>query len=317
MRYINGCTFGMGSRRGFTQDERWKTSLRLMQEETGCDTVILPVAALQDHAYSTIIDWETPDVMSMEDVRAVNAYARQLGLRVILKAMVNCRDGYWRAFIRFFDTYVPTEPTWAQWFASYNAFVWQLAETAQEIGADMLCIGCEMVGTDHRAEEWRALIAGVRARYGGPITYNCDKYQEHNVAWWDAVDVISSSGYYPIDRLEENFARIEAVADKAERPFFFMESGCPSREGSEYIPNDWRAGGAQSNEAQRKWYAAYTDALLRHPKIKGTVWWDWSAMWLYPPEKAATDNGYALYNKPAAAVLRDFSEEIRKNQGEM
>ncbi len=26
-----------------------------------------------------------------------------------------------------------------------------------------------------------------------------DKYQENNVTWWDCVDVISSSGYYPID----------------------------------------------------------------------------------------------------------------------
>ena len=56
MRYLNGCTFGFMSRRGFTQGEEWKTSLRLMQQETGCDTVILPVAALQDHAYSTKVD---------------------------------------------------------------------------------------------------------------------------------------------------------------------------------------------------------------------------------------------------------------------
>ena len=71
MRYLNGCTFGFMSPRGFAQREEWKTSLRLMKAETGCDTVILPVAALQDHAYSTKVDYETPDVMSIEDVQAV------------------------------------------------------------------------------------------------------------------------------------------------------------------------------------------------------------------------------------------------------
>lgn len=311
MEFIHGCTFGFMSPRGFTQKENWKESLRLMQAETGCDTVLLAVGALQDHAYSTQVDYETPDVMSMDDVRNVCAYARELGMKIILKAMVNCRDGYWRAYIRFFDTYVPTEPTWDQWFASYGRFVTALAETAQEVGADMYCIGCEMVGADHCADHWRALVKQVRACYKGLVTYNCDKFQENNVTWWDAVDVISSSGYYPIDQLDAHFTRIEQVAEQFGRPFMFMESGCPSREGSEYIPNDWRAGGAQSNDAQRKWYAACTETLLAHPAIRGVVWWDWSAVRLYPIEKAAGDNGYGLYGKPAAAVVRAFAEKVR------
>ena len=313
MRYLNGCTFGFMSPRGFTQGEDWKTSLELMARSTLCDTVVLPVAALQDHAYSTHVDYETPDVMSMDDVRAVAAQARALGLRVVVKAMVNCRDGYWRAYIRFFDSYVPTEPTWADWFASYGDFVVALARTAQEVDADMFCVGCEMVGADHRQQEWRALIARVRQVYAGPITYNCDKYQEGNITWWDAVDVISSSGYYPVDQLEEHFLRVQQVAAKFHRPFFFMESGCPSRKGSEYIPNNWSHGGAQDLESQARWYQAYTDALLRHPGIRGSVWWDWSAR-LYPLEKAANDSGYALYGKPAADILRRYSRAVAQRE---
>lgn len=307
MRTLNGFTFGFCCKRDFTQKDEWKTSLRLMKQETGCDTVVIAVAALQDHAYSTRVDWTTPDVMSMEDVRRVCAYARELGLRIVLKAMVNCRDGYWRAYIHFFDHAAPCEPTWQEWFDSYTAFVCALADTARECGADMLCVGCEMVGTDHRADEWRSLIAQVRPRFSGLITYNCDKYQEDAVDWWDAVDVISSSGYYPMDKLDENFARIERVAQRFERPFLFMECGCPSREGSQYLPNDWRLGGEQSNAAQEKWYQAFTSAVLRHPFVRGTVWWDWSATRLCPLEKADTDSGYGVYGKPACRVLRDFS----------
>lgn len=314
MRYLNGCTFGFMSRRGFTQREEWKNSLRLMKEETGCEAVILPVAALQDHAYSTKVDYDTPDVMSMDDVRAVAKEARSLGMRVVIKAMVNCRDGYWRAYIRFFDSYVPTEPTWEQWFGSYGEFVVDLARTAQEIQAEMFCVGCEMVGADHRAAEWRKLIADVRQVYTGTVTYNCDKFQENNVTWWDAVDAISSSGYYPIDQLEEHFTRIEQVAEKFDRPFFFMESGCPSRKGSEYVPNNWAFGGEQCLDSQTQWYQAYVDALLRHPKIRGCVWWDWSAMRLYPIERAFTDAGYAIYGKPAARVLREYSQAIAQRE---
>lgn len=295
------------------ENEEWKTSLQLMKEQTGCDTVVLPVQALQDHTYCTQIDYTTPDVLSLEDMKTISRYAQSIGLKVIVKAMVNCRDGYWRAYIRFFDNYVPTEPTWEQWFASYDAFVVALAKAAEEVNADMFCIGCEMVGADHREAEWRDLIAQVRQVYHGPLTYNCDKFQENYVTWWDALDVISSSGYYPIDQLDEHLSRIEEVARRENKPFFFIESGCPSRMGSDFVPNDWRYGGDQDNETQRRWYKAFTDAVLRHPLIEGTTWWDWSSH-LYDAEKAATDDGYGLYCKPVVPVLQEYSRRVRKEK---
>jgi hypothetical protein len=314
MEYFNGCTYGFMSPRGFTQKAGWKVSLQKMVETTGCDTLLLPVGALQDHAYSVKVDYETPDVMSFDDVRNVCAYARELGLKIILKAMVNCRDGYWRAYIRFIDNYVPSEPTWGEWFESYGRFVCELAKVAQEVEAEMYCIGCEMVGTDHRADEWRALIREVRKHYTGPITYNCDKFQEDYVTWWDAVDVISSSGYYPIDQLDHHFARIQAVAEKFDRPFMFMECGCPSRDGSQYVPNNWNFGGELSQEAQRLWFDAFCQCMLKNPWVRGNGWWDWSAMWLYPREKAMENNGYCTYGKPSEQVLQQFSARVAERE---
>ncbi len=307
--FLNACTFAFCEKRGFTRGTAWRWSLEEMARTTGCNAVILPVCAWQDHAYSTVMDSVSPDVMDAEDVRAVCAHARSLGLKVILKAMVNCRDGYWRAYIRFFDSYVPTEPTWAEWFASWEEHVCRVAVMAEENRADMFCIGCEMVGTDHRDAEWRRVIAAVRQRYTGPITYNCDKYQEDRLTWWDAVDAMSSSGYYPVDEIEENLARIERASQAADRPFLFMECGCPSRENSQRRPNDWRFGGDVSMAAQAEWYAAFTDALKRHPFVRGTGWWDWSATRLYPAETAADNTGYCTYGKPANEILRRFSEE--------
>ncbi len=315
MEYLNAYTWGCGAPRGFTvKSDAWKHSLDEMILSSGCDTLLLPVLSKQDHAYSTKVDFETDDVMSMEDVENVCAYAREKGLKIIIKAMVNCRDGYWRAYIHFFDTYVPTEPTWAEWFESYSAFTAELAKTAQKVQAELYCIGCEMVGTDHRAEEWRSLIREVRKHYRGPITYNCDKFQEDHVSWWDAVDVISSSGYYPIDQLDEHFARIHAVAEKFHRPFMFMECGCPSRDGSQYVPNNWSFGGPLSQEAQRLWYDAFCHCMLKNPWVRGNGWWDWSATHLYPPEKAMENNGYCTYKKPSEQVLLAFSAEVAQRE---
>lgn len=90
--------------------------------------------------------------------------------------------------------------------------------------------------TGHGAGEWRQTIAEIRRDFKGLVSYNTDKYQEHNVAWQDCVDVISSSGHYPIDDWERQLDRIEAVVAVFDKPFFFAEAGCMSVKGSKYVP---------------------------------------------------------------------------------
>lgn len=89
-----------------------------------------------------------------------------------------------------------------------------------------------------------------------------------------------------------------------------MECGCPCRQGSEHIPNDWTHGGALDIDVQTRWYKAFTDEVLRRDWVDGVGWWDWSAR-LYPIEKAMENDGYALYGKPAEQVLLDFNKKIQ------
>ena len=65
MEYLNAYTWGHGSPRGFTKkSDAWKHSMDEMILSSGCDTLLLPVAARQDHAYSTQVDFET-DIYSL------------------------------------------------------------------------------------------------------------------------------------------------------------------------------------------------------------------------------------------------------------
>ena len=312
MEFLHAYTYGVCEKEGFTRKSAWQHSLRLLAESTGCNSIILPVCAWQDHTYSTRMDSVHPDVMSAEDVHNVCALAGELGLKVILKAMVNCRDGYWRAYIRFFDTAVPVEPGWDEWFSAWGSHVKRVAAMAEDNHTEMFCIGCEMVGADHREQEWRQLISDVRNIYSGRLTYNCDKYQENHVTWWDALDLISSSGYYPIHDLDQQLKRIQDVAEREGKPFMFMECGCPSRLDSENRPNDWNYGRGISPETQARWYEAFLEAVERHPFVRGVGWWDWSATRLYP-EYAGEDNpGYCTWGKPANRLIRKFSEKAKQ-----
>jgi hypothetical protein len=236
-----------------------------------------------------------------EVVRAIRE-AKALGLRVCLKPVVNVADGTWRAHIGFFDRDVPGEPTWSEWFASYTEFIVHAARIAEAEGCEMLCVGCEMVRADAREADWRALIAEVRSVYGGLVTYNCDKYQEDRVTWWDAVDVITSSGYYPIDRWDEELDRIEAAVAASGRPFFFMEAGCPSRTGSPEKPNDWALPGTPSGAEQLRYYEAMFAACDRRAWVRGFMLWDWPPA-LYDASVADADDDYCIHAKPAGAFV--------------
>lgn len=302
MEFIKGITFGYMSQRGDWDTVAAKESLVLLKEKCAANTIILTVVVEQANPQSTTIDWQSETVLSDTEVKQMIHYAKSLDLNVILKPMVNVSDGTWRAHINFFDMDVPCEPKWSDWFKSYNDFILHYADIAEETGCEMFVIGCELVNADRREFEWRQLIHLVRNQYKGLITYNCDKYQEDHLKWWDALDVISSSGYYPIDRWQQELDRIEKVVDKHRKPFFFCEVGCPSRSGSEYLPNDWTKAGELDLNAQANWYKAMFAACEGREWVEGFGLWDWKAH-LHGNESALTNEDYAIYGKPAEKVI--------------
>ncbi len=295
-------TWGWTGIAGTWSTPRADESMRLMSEH-GVNWVALAYATQQATATSTLVPVKTEQTVSDDEIRHAIRHAKTLGLRVCLKPVVNVADGTWRAYIGFFDWDVPGEPTWGEWFATYRLFILHAARLAQEEGCDMLCIGCEMVRADSQEAHWRALIADVREVYHGPITYNCDKYQEDHVTWWDAVDVISSSGYYPLGAWPEQLDRIETVVRAQQKPFFFMEAGCPSRSESPARPNDWALPGEPSGAAQHAYYEDMLAQCRSRPWVGGLMLWDWPAD-LYSPESAETNDDYCPYAKPAGELLR-------------
>lgn len=302
--FVAGMTWGWTGVRGTWTRPEADRSLALMADRLAVTWVAITFAALQRTAQSTEIHWQDEPTVTDDEIRSAVARCRALGLQVCLKPVVNCADGTWRAHINFFDVDVPGEPTWSRWFASYTDFIVHHARLAQETGAAMLCIGCEMVQADRREDEWRTLAARVREVYSGLVTYNCDKYQEDRVRWWDAVDVISSSGYYPVGTWDEQLDRIEEVVEAHAKPFLFHEAGCPSREGSQHRPNDWNHRGRPDEAAQRELYEDMFRATSRRDWVGGFMLWDWPAR-LYDEGRASADDDYCIFGKQAERVVRD------------
>ncbi|GEM00906.1 hypothetical protein SAMN05421839_10319 [Halolactibacillus halophilus] len=305
MKFIKGFTFGWDSRRGDFLKEAAKRSLRLMKERTASDTVIIALSALQETAHTTEVDYWDEHMVSDEELIEMIKYAKTLGLRVILKPTVNCKDGTWRAHINFFDLDVPCEPKFSDWFKSYTAYQTHYADIAERTGCEMMIVGCEMVQTERRADDWRALIREVREVYQGLVSYNTDKYQENRVTFWDAVDVISSSGYYPTGQWEKELDRIEKVVTAYDKPFFFAEAGCPSRKGSSQIPNDWGHVGDVNLEEQAHFYEDMFRTCERYGFVEGFGLWDWNTL-LHTLDEVEDHDGYGVYGKPAEQLIFDY-----------
>ena len=303
MKFIKGITFAPFAMRGAFEKEIAYTSAKAMIEKTGCDYVMLTPVGLQKNAHSEEICWDK--TLSDEELIKMIDFLHDQGVRVALKPTVNCEDGTWRAHIAFFDIDVICEPKWSNWFDSYSKFQCYYAEIAQKTGCEMFVAGCEMVMSEHREEQWRKVISDIRNVYSGPVSYNTDKYQEDHVTWWDAVDVISSSGYYPIDDWEHQLDRIEAVVKRFDKPFFFAECGCMASEGSSHIPNNWELRGKVADKEQADWYEAMYEAISKRDWVEGTCLWSWT--WdLYDEVAARERNDYDIYLKPAEAVVKKY-----------
>ena len=298
MKFIKGITFAPFYRKNTLNTEQARESFDYMIENTGADFVILAPGGLQDTAHSEEICYSSNATFSDEELADMICYAKKKGVRVGLKPTVNCDNGVWRARISFFDHDVPCEPKWGNWFESHIAFQKHYAQIAQQTGCELFLTGCEMTMTEHRETEWRKLIAEVRTVYDGPVGYNCDKYGEDHITWWDAVDVIASSGYYPIDDWDNQLDRIEKVVKKFQKPFLFSEAGCMNIHGSAQVPNNWELQGEEDDAEQADWYRAMFTACRKRDWVKGFVIWDW-------PGNLEGLSPYAVCGRPAENVIAE------------
>lgn len=205
-----------------------------------------------------------------EDVAKLVALAHQKGLRVMWKPQL------WvpRGFPGDLQFERPAER--AEWFAEYGRFLRHHAEYAQRSGADVLCIGVELAKLSRYTAEWRKLIAETRATFKGLLTYGAAQGEDfEGVAFWDALDFIGLSEYYPLpDNLDTTqvVRRIEAVQKRWGKPVVFVEAGFSAVTNAQRAPWDDSAAEA-SPETQARCYEALLRAFYRKPWFAGVYWW--------------------------------------------
>lgn len=239
------------------------------------------------------------DAVSPDDLRIGIRQARGLGLRVMVKPHVWVPQT-WAGAISFSD-----QRDQAEWLRRYHAILLDLADLANEEGAEALALGTELRGVSGDAA-WPAIIRAVRDRYKGTLTY---------VAHWDGelerlafrhlLDVACISLYPPLGADDDGLAaRIDTLAAglARQKPLWIGELGLRSAVGGQEKP--WESPEERDAHPDGGLQARVLDlwlgALTRHGLPDILVW-----RWFSDPDAGGgSDTDFTLQGKPAEAVLR-------------
>ncbi|MCS6927961.1 MAG: hypothetical protein NZM43_00540 [Saprospiraceae bacterium] len=238
--------------------------------------------------------------------------AHAAGLRVMLKPQVYIPGG-WTGELSFAD-----ETSWQAWERAYARYIFTMVRIADSLNVELFCIGTEFrQAIAQRPAFWSALIAQVRQRYKGLLTYsaNWDDWQE--VPFWEQLDYVGVSAYFPL--VEADTPTLEALraawrpyveelsrfSQRWRKPVLFTEFGYLSVNG---------AGGRTwelEKDIQRRpvnevAQANCLDALFS--TFKNQSWWAGGFLWKWFPNmrghEGYPERDYSPQGKLAMQVLR-------------
>lgn len=323
--FVKGYTWGWTGSRGEYRGDAPDRSMKLLRQ-TNTEWISLAFAAHVETASSAeILYGEKNDYMvSDAEIRHAISLARKHHFRVLLKPVVNCRSGTWRAEIDF-----DSEEDWDRFWGNYRAFMLHYASIAAETKCEMLCIGCEMRSMERFSARWRDLVKDIRKEYKGVLHYNANHGDVWNVTWWDAVDLIGVSAYWPVATADDTSlstmleswkplrARLKQLSEKWDKPVLFSEIGVRSARTCSSMPFDWghRELPFDGQEQARYYEAAFRTFENEGDWFAGYCWWDWKAR-LYSPERAEENRDFCVHGKPAEEVLRKWYSKSRQLAGD-
>jgi hypothetical protein len=282
---------------------------------TGANWIGLIVSQYQDNISSTVIYSNDDTTLTDTELIHVITQAHNLGLKVMLKPHVDLAHDstHWRGQIgQGF-----TDPEWITWFTSYQGFINHYAQLAQSYGVELFCVGTELSASQVKADNWRAVVTGVRSYYSGPLTYAANHGDEtyDKMTWWDAVDYIGVDAYYPLTSecdptvvelkaaWQPHVSALNTLASTWSKSIIFTEIGYRSLDCTNIHPWDWQITGTIDLQEQADAYQAAFESLYTQPWFAGIYWWAWETD---PFQGGPCDDGYTPYDKPAENVLRSW-----------
>ncbi len=288
---VNGVSLAHLHRRGmgYGSDECKKELAAV--KATGANWIALNDFAYMQNVADPNLRFDRDGSMREADIMQTVRDAHAIGLKVLIKPHIWSRDfgraGKWAG-----DIQMNSEADWSVWFKQYGDYVLYNARLAAETKADALCIGVELEKTSTRDADWRKLIADVRKIYDGPLCYSAAFLEWQKITWWDAVDVIGITAYFPVatvdaptdqqirDGWTKVYDELIPFARKLNRKICFTEIGYTASTTAGKEP--WSANvKTRDEQLQSRLYRIALEEAARHDELVGVFVWKWftSSQW--------------------------------------
>jgi hypothetical protein len=205
-------------------------------------------------------------------------------IAVMIKPQIWIWRGEFTGYLKMRD-----ETNWKTLEGSYKDFIMTYALLAEEVQAEIFCIGTELEQfVLHRPAYWTQLILDIKKVYKGKLTYaaNWDEYKR--VPFWKELDYIGVDGYFPIsDRKTPTLAEakvgwkpwkteLRTVSEANNKPIIFTEYGYRSLDFSGKEP--WKSSRDMKGlnlEAQQNLTQALFEELYPESWFAGGFIWKW------------------------------------------
>jgi len=234
-------------------------------------------------------------------------------IKVMIKPQIWVSRGKFTGYIS-----MESEEEWKAFEKTYESFILDFAILAQEIKAELFCLGTELnkfVTT--RSEFWNQLIKKVKKVYKGKLTYaeNWDKFDK--VPFWNQIDYLGIDAYFPLSKsktplleeLKTEWARhkekIIALQKQENIPVLFTEYGYRSIDFNTEKP--WNSDRNQTNvnlKAQEIALKALFNEFWPENWFAGGFLWKW---YDYHERAGGSKNSrFTPQNKPAEKLIKEF-----------
>ena len=237
---------------------------------------------------------------------------RKQNIKIMLKPQIWVWRGEFTGYIE-----MKTEVDWKKLEDSYSTFILEYASLANEVKAELFCIGTELEKfIENRPQFWSALIKKIKTKYKGKLTYAANWDEFKRTPFWSELDYIGIDAYFPVS--EEKTPTLEScllgwkphketiktLFKSYNKPILFTEFGYRSVDYSAKEP--WKS--------DRNMTQVNLQAQTNATKALFKTFWneDWFAggfiwKWYHNHENAGGENNsrFTPQNKPVEAIIKE------------
>lgn len=275
---------------------------------------LMPFGFIRELSHPEII-FNTERQWFGETEAGVKQYAEALkkqNIRVMLKPQIWVWNGEFTGLIK-----MSNETDWKTLEETYSKFILEYARIAQEMNADIYCIGTELEGfIDERPDFWNHLIIDIKKIYKGKLTYAANWNEYDRTPFWNQLDYIGVDGYFPLSDeqtptliqskagWQKYKAELKFSSEHYKKPILFTEFGYRSIDFAGKQP--WRVDredGKVNLEAQSVLTQSLFEELWHEEWFAGGFVWKWFHD--YDSVGGINNNRFTPQNKPAEDIIRE------------